>query len=64
MSESSCVGYMRCSGASQVDGDTWDRQIEAIKSCCTRLIVEEVAPNDYRAGHTSTLAAELEEAAL
>jgi site-specific DNA recombinase len=28
------VGYMRCSGASQVDGDTWDRQLEAIKSCC------------------------------
>ena len=26
--------YSRCSGASQVDGDTWDRQIEAIKSCC------------------------------
>ena len=28
------VAYMRCSGASQMDGDTWDRQIEAIKSCC------------------------------
>ena len=35
--------YMRCSGASQVDGDTWDRQIEAIKSCC--------ASNDFTLIH-------------
>jgi DNA invertase Pin-like site-specific DNA recombinase len=27
-----CVGYMRCSGASQVEGDTWDRQIEKIRA--------------------------------
>ena len=26
--------YSRCSGVSQIDGDTWDRQIEAINSCC------------------------------
>ncbi len=32
--ETCAVGYSRCSGASQVDGDTWDRQSEAIKSCC------------------------------
>lgn len=25
---------MRCSGKSQIDGDTWDRQIAAIRSCC------------------------------
>lgn len=29
-----CVAYMRCSGASQLEGDTWSRQIEAIRSCC------------------------------
>lgn len=34
MSEKSAVAYMRCSGSSQIDGDTWDRQLEAIKSCC------------------------------
>jgi len=39
-----CVAYMRCSGASQVDKDTFPRQISAIKSCCAskglRLIHE------------------------
>ena len=28
------VAYMRCSGASQISGDTWERQIESIQSCC------------------------------
>src|SRR6266446_1516223 len=27
------VSYMRCSGLSQVEGDTWDRQTETIASC-------------------------------
>lgn len=31
---STAVAYMRCSGRSQVDGDTWDRQIAAISACC------------------------------
>ena len=29
------VGYSRCSGASQVDGDTWNRQSDAIRACCS-----------------------------
>lgn len=29
-----CVGYMRCSGAGQVDGDTWNRQNAAIQALC------------------------------
>ena len=28
-----CVAYMRCSGKGQIDGDTWERQIAAIRSC-------------------------------
>ena len=28
------AAYMRCSGASQVSGDTWERQLEAIRACC------------------------------
>jgi DNA invertase Pin-like site-specific DNA recombinase len=31
----SCVAYMRCSGEGQTYGDTWDRQIDKIKSYCT-----------------------------
>ena len=34
MSELSCVAYMRCSGASQVDKDSFPRQIASITSCC------------------------------
>jgi site-specific DNA recombinase len=34
MSENSAVGYMRCSGASQVDRDSFPRQTTAIASCC------------------------------
>lgn len=29
-----CVAYMRCSGDSQVDGDTWSRQSSAINRYC------------------------------
>jgi DNA invertase Pin-like site-specific DNA recombinase len=28
------VSYMRCSGASQIEGDTWDRQAASIAACC------------------------------
>lgn len=28
------VAYLRCSGDSQIFGDTWERQIETITSCC------------------------------
>jgi DNA invertase Pin-like site-specific DNA recombinase len=34
MSEMTCVAYMRCSGDAQTYGDTWDRQIDKIKSYC------------------------------
>ena len=28
------AAYMRCSGASQISGDTWERQLESIQACC------------------------------
>lgn len=31
------VAYMRCSGLGQVDGDTWDRQMEAISNSCAAI---------------------------
>lgn len=31
----SACAYMRCSGKGQVEGDTWDRQHEAIATCAT-----------------------------
>jgi DNA invertase Pin-like site-specific DNA recombinase len=34
MSEQAAVAYMRCSGASQVDRDSFPRQTAAIASCC------------------------------
>ncbi len=34
MSDNSAVGYMRCSSVGQTEGDTWNRQIAAIQSCC------------------------------
>lgn len=40
MSALTCVGYLRCSGVSQIDGDTWDRQLEAIKDCCLSQSLE------------------------
>jgi len=46
MSELSYVAYMRCSGDSQTYGDTWDRQIDKIKSYCDPKNMEIVA--EYR----------------
>ena len=40
------VGYMRCSGAGQIDGDTWNRQNEAIKACCISKSLEMI--HEYR----------------
>jgi site-specific DNA recombinase len=31
------AAYMRCSGKASLFGDTWERQITAIKECCTKL---------------------------
>lgn len=40
------VSYSRCSGASQVEGDTWMRQITAIQACC--LSKEFTLIHEYR----------------
>jgi DNA invertase Pin-like site-specific DNA recombinase len=52
------VAYMRCSGASQIDGDSFPRQIAAITSCChskgLQLIHEyreEAVPGKLDEGH-------------
>lgn len=42
----SAVAYMRCSGASQVDGDTWMRQITAIMGWCQSKYFELI--HEYR----------------
>jgi DNA invertase Pin-like site-specific DNA recombinase len=34
---SEAVSYMRCSGESQIQGDTWDRQREKINACAEHL---------------------------
>jgi DNA invertase Pin-like site-specific DNA recombinase len=36
------LAYMRCSGKGQIDGDTWDRQQEAITRYCTTNGIEVV----------------------
>ena len=40
------VGYTRCSGAGQIDGDTWNRQNEAIKACCVSKSLDMI--HEYR----------------
>jgi DNA invertase Pin-like site-specific DNA recombinase len=40
------VSYMRCSGASQIEGDTWDRQTASIDACCAALNLQPV--HQYR----------------
>lgn len=40
------ASYMRCSGESQVDGDTWERQSETIKACCKLQDLELI--HEYR----------------
>ncbi len=40
------VSYMRCSGASQVSGDTWDRQSTAINTLCAAKSFQCI--HDYR----------------
>lgn len=46
MSEQSAVAYMRCSGASQVDRDSFPRQTNAIASCCRSKELELI--REYR----------------
>lgn len=46
MSENSAVAYMRCSGASQVDRDSFPRQTAAIASCCRSKELELI--HEYR----------------
>jgi site-specific DNA recombinase len=46
MSEQSAVAYMRCSGASQVDRDSFPRQTAAIASCCRAKVLELI--HEYR----------------
>jgi DNA invertase Pin-like site-specific DNA recombinase len=42
----SAVAYMRCSGRGQVDGDTWDRQMAAIRACAESQGLEII--HEYR----------------
>ena len=46
MSEQTAVAYMRCSGASQVDRDSFPRQTAAIASCCRSKALELI--REYR----------------
>jgi len=46
MSEATAVAYMRCSGASQIDRDSFPRQTTAIASCCRSKVLELI--REYR----------------
>lgn len=69
---STAYGYLRCSGRSQLDGDTWQRQDDAIVSCAgqkcltlDRSFREEAVPGkteeDHRPAFQEMVAAMLRE---